>query len=119
MIDTEAGPVRVLEPQPSFGLFLAHDGDLEGWEHRFEGAQKIAEGLYKITADVDGVTKVTATIAPKGELPGLRPPVTPAPATCSRCDVAPRDANAPVAVVSTLAFVAFVMLRVRKRRGRA
>jgi hypothetical protein len=120
MIDTESGPVRVLEPQPSFGLFLAHDGDLEGWEHRFEGAQKVAEGLYKITADVDGVTKVTATIAPKGELPGLRPTVPPAqPATCSRCDVAPRNANTPIAVILTLAFVAFVTLRVRKRRGRS
>jgi hypothetical protein len=113
-IPTEEGPVKVMEPQPSFGLFLAHDGDLEGWEHRFEGAEQIAENLYKITAEKDGVTNVTATIAPKGELP---PPAPKNTITCSRCDVAPRNPDAQLAIFATFAFVAFVAFRIRRRRG--
>jgi hypothetical protein len=113
-IQTEQGPVKVMEPQPSFGLFLAHDGDLEGWEHRFEGAEQVAENLYKITAEKDGVTRVTATIAPKGELP---PPAPKNTVTCSRCDVAPRNPDSELAMFASLAFIAFVALRIRRRRG--
>jgi hypothetical protein len=113
-IETEQGPVKVMEPQPSFGLFLAHDGDLEGWEHRFEGAEQVAENLYKITAAQDGVTKVTATIAPKGELP---PPAPKNTVTCSRCDVAPRNPDSQLALILSFAFIAFVVVRVRRRRG--
>jgi hypothetical protein len=113
-IQTESGTVKVLAPQPSFGLFLAHDGDLEGWEHRFEGAEQIGENLYKITAEKDGVTRVTATIAPKGELPAPRLKNT---VSCSRCDVAPRNPDSQLAIFATLAFVAFVFFRIRRRRG--
>ena len=30
---TAAGPNKILQAQPSFGLFLAHDGPIEGWKH--------------------------------------------------------------------------------------
>jgi hypothetical protein len=113
-IQTETGIVKVMEPQPSFGLFLAHDGELEGWDHRFEGAEKIGENLYKITAETDGVTHVTATIAPKGELPAPQPKNT---VSCSRCDVAPRNPDSQLAMFATFAFVAFVFFRIRRRRG--
>src|SRR6185436_13148670 len=44
------GTAKVLEPQPSFGLFAWHDGDLTGWKHQLSaaGAVQIAPNLYKI-----------------------------------------------------------------------
>jgi hypothetical protein len=113
-LTTGEGTSAILEPQPAFGLFLAHDGDLAGWDHRFEGAEELAFGLYKIETKADGVTKVTATIAPKGELPQ---PGNPYAVMCSRCDVAPRSGDASVALGASLAFIAFVGFRLRRRRG--
>lgn len=113
-LTTREGTTAILEPQSAFGLFLAHDGELEGWEHRFEGAEELAFGLYRIKTKADGLTKVSATIAPKGELP---PAGNPYAVNCSRCDVAPRSADPGAAIFASLAFVAFVLFRIRRRRG--
>jgi hypothetical protein len=65
-IQTEAGPSKLLEAQPSFGLFLAHDGELEGWKHELTaaGAVQIGPNLYRISPPNDSMFTVTATISP-------------------------------------------------------
>ena len=65
-IQTPTGPSKLLEAQPSFGLFLAHDGALEGWEHQLTaaGAVQLAPNFYKISAPNDSTFTVTATISP-------------------------------------------------------
>jgi hypothetical protein len=63
---TEAGPTKLLAAQPSFGLFLAHDGALEGWKHELtaSGGVQIAPNLYKFSPPNESTFTVTATIAP-------------------------------------------------------
>ena len=66
VLATAAGPSRILEAQPSFGLFLAHDGALEGWKHELTaaGAVLIGPNLYKLSPPNDSTFPVTITIAP-------------------------------------------------------
>jgi hypothetical protein len=58
------GSAKVLEPQPSFGLFAWHDGDLTGWKHQLNaaGAVLVAPNLYKIPAPVNGTVEATVEI---------------------------------------------------------
>lgn len=72
-LTTAAGPSKILEAQPSFGLFLAHDGDLEGWKHQLTGAGAVLVGpnLYKFSPPNDSTFPVTITIEPI-ECTGLR-----------------------------------------------
>ncbi len=70
---TAAGPSKILEAQPSFGLFLAHDGALEGWKHQLTAAGGVLVGpnLYKFSPPNDSTFPVTITIEPI-ECTGLR-----------------------------------------------
>ena len=63
---TAGGPKKLLEDQPSFGLFLAHDGPIEGWKHELTaaGAVQVGPNLYKISAPNDSTFPVTITIQP-------------------------------------------------------
>ena len=58
---------RELQPQTSFGYYVRHEGDLEGWRHRLEGQNlvELAPNYYKIPAPVDGFTTVETTIVAK------------------------------------------------------
>jgi hypothetical protein len=58
------GSARVLEPQPSFGLFAWHDGDLKGWKHQLTaaGAVQIAPNLYKIAVAANSSVDATVEI---------------------------------------------------------
>jgi hypothetical protein len=55
---------KLLEPQPSFGLFVWHDGDLTGWKHQLAaaGAVQLAPNLYKIPVATDGTLDATVQI---------------------------------------------------------
>jgi len=57
-------PLKRLEAQPSFGLFLWHDGDLYGWRHNFEGSNitEIAPNYFRISAPTNGVAKVSVSV---------------------------------------------------------
>lgn len=61
------GGVRrpVLDPQGSFGYYVSHLGDLEGWRHRFESDDveltELAPNWYKISLPNDGVAEVNTT----------------------------------------------------------
>jgi len=65
-IKTPTGTKKLLESQPSFGLFLAHDGDLEGWEHELKasGADQVGPNLYKISVPNESTFSVKITIQP-------------------------------------------------------
>jgi hypothetical protein len=63
---TEGGASKIFAAQPSFGLFVAHDGDLEGYKHELtaSGATLVAPNLYKFSPPNDSTFKVTTTIEP-------------------------------------------------------
>ena len=63
---TLAGNRKLLEAQPPFGLFLAHDGDIEGWKHELAvaGATLIGPNFYKLSPPNDSTFPVTITIQP-------------------------------------------------------
>lgn len=115
MLDTEKGPVKLLEPQSSFGLFLAHDGELEGWTHQLEGARRVGENLYQITAEKDEVVRIKTTIAPKGEQ--AKTGIPPQTVSCNRCDASPRVMNSLPAILASLALLVLVAMRLRRRRS--
>jgi hypothetical protein len=58
------GTRKLLEPQPSFGLFAWHDGDLTGWKHQLSaaGAVQLAPNLYKIPVPTNGTVDATVQI---------------------------------------------------------
>jgi hypothetical protein len=65
-IPTPTGPSKVLIPQPSYGLFLAHDGALDGWKHDLvaAGAVLIGPNFYRVSAPNDSTFTATTTIEP-------------------------------------------------------
>jgi hypothetical protein len=54
----------VLNVQSSFGYWVDHRGDIQGWRHRIEGANliRLAPNFYRIAVPNNGVAKVTTTI---------------------------------------------------------
>jgi hypothetical protein len=66
--ETIGGPhgtkLKRLAPQPGFGMFLWHDGDLNGWRHRFGDSTitELAPNYYKVSAPTDGVVNVPITV---------------------------------------------------------
>jgi hypothetical protein len=66
VMKTPAGTKKLLEPQPSFGLFLAHDGSLDGWKHELAaaGAVQIGPNFYKVSAKNKSTFRTKITIAP-------------------------------------------------------
>jgi MYXO-CTERM domain-containing protein len=63
--------IRLLAPQTSFGYFVAHNGDLQGWQDRLEGAQPVGPpNLYKVAVPNGGEVKVTNRIS------AIEPPCT-------------------------------------------
>lgn len=62
-LTTDGGTVlRLLRPQGSFGYYVRHDGDVEGWKHQLDGAVQLAPNLYLIKVPNNGSAKVTTTI---------------------------------------------------------
>ena len=56
------GSRRILTPQSSFGYFLDHQGALEGWDARLQGAIRIAETFYLLRVDNNGTKKVNTVV---------------------------------------------------------
>jgi hypothetical protein len=71
---TKSGPAKVLVSQPSFTLFVSHDGPLTGWKHAFgplNGATitEVARNFYRIGVSahtVEVLTSIEAVEAPAG-----------------------------------------------------
>jgi hypothetical protein len=62
------GTRRILTPQSSFGYFLEHEGDLDGWDARLQGAIRIAETFYLLRVENNGTAKVNTVV--QGRAPG-------------------------------------------------
>jgi hypothetical protein len=60
------GERRILSPQSSFGYFLEHDGALDGWDARLQGAIRIAETFYLLRIENNGTAKVTTVVQGRG-----------------------------------------------------
>lgn len=52
----------VLRTQSSFGLYVYHEGSLEGWETAIQGAQRIEDNLYLLAVPNGGTAKITVVI---------------------------------------------------------
>ncbi|HLK92186.1 MAG TPA: hypothetical protein VKZ18_19995 [Polyangia bacterium] len=79
-VKTKSGNAKLLSPQPSFTLFVSHDGDLDGWKHSFAGANgatvtEIAHNFYRIHVGHEGRVEVLTSIeaVTPGEGPGHQP----------------------------------------------
>jgi len=71
-------PLKRLEPQPGFGLFLWHDGALTGWRNQFKGSTitELAPNYFRVSAPTGGTVKVQVTISAceKANCADLAPP---------------------------------------------
>jgi hypothetical protein len=76
------GPAKILEPMPSFGYFVAHDGTLTGWDHSVAGLgatlTQIGPNFYRLGVPHNGSATVnTVILANDGNEPA--PPPVPLP----------------------------------------
>jgi hypothetical protein len=60
----KSGSMKLLEPQPSFGMFTWHDGGLNGWRHGFEGKDitQIAPNFYKVSVPENSSVRVSVVV---------------------------------------------------------
>jgi hypothetical protein len=63
-LGTGPSATKVLEPQPSFGMFTWHDGNVNGWRYGFEGQNitQIAPNFYKISVPEGTSVRVTTLV---------------------------------------------------------
>ncbi len=56
--------VKLLAPQPAFGLHLWHDGALHGWRKSFAGSTitELSPNYYRVSVPTNGVSAVIASI---------------------------------------------------------
>lgn len=60
---TENGITKaILRPLTSFGYFLNHQGDLDGWRHELKNAEQIAPNYYRISVPNDSFSVVITEI---------------------------------------------------------
>jgi hypothetical protein len=59
---TDGNPLPVLQVQSSFGLYVYHEGSLEGWQTSIAGAQRIADNLYLLAVPNNGAAKIKVRV---------------------------------------------------------
>lgn len=52
----------VLRLQSSFGLYVYHEGTLDGWQTSLQGAQRIEDNLYLLAVPNDGTAKIKVSV---------------------------------------------------------
>ncbi len=62
-VKTSTGPAKLLAPQPSFTLFVSHDGPLVGWKHALSGVggatiTEISRNFYRLSVGSGGTAEV-------------------------------------------------------------
>ena len=75
---TKNGPAKLLVSQPSFTLFVSHDGPLTGWKHAFGAAAgttvtEIARNFYRIGVSAHSVEVLTSVESIERPNPPHRP----------------------------------------------
>ncbi len=85
------GSRRILVPQSSFGYFLDHQGALDGWDARLQGAIRIAETFYLLRVENNGTAKVNTVVQareggearlPQDPIVKVPPPIEPPGGGC-------------------------------------
>jgi hypothetical protein len=133
---------RVLEPQPAFGIYARHDGDLVGWASVLDGAQPLEPGgrWYRLRVEAGGASRANMRVQarasesdkpiepdpgwsePGGKGPGPEPgagggtkPTDRESGGCCRCEVAsPSDLlSGGVLALATLLLAAMLFRRRR------
>jgi hypothetical protein len=65
--NTASGTSRpVLRPMQSFGYFVMHDGQPDGWITDLQGATKLAPNWYRIAVPASGIARIKPTIQSVG-----------------------------------------------------
>jgi len=52
----------ILLPMSSFGYFVSHDGDIDGWKYNLDGAEEIIPNYYRISVPKDSFTTIMTRI---------------------------------------------------------
>lgn len=78
-VKTKSGTAKLLVPQPSFTLFVSHDGPLVGWKHAFSGlggavVTELSHNYYRIGVGGTGQVQVLTSIEALEHLPRTGPP---------------------------------------------
>ena len=61
--DEDTGEERpVLRAQSSFGLYMYHEGGLEGWQTSIQGATRISDNIYQMPVKKDGTAKIKVLV---------------------------------------------------------
>jgi hypothetical protein len=65
----------LLRPQGTFGIFVTHEGQLNGWRYHIQGAREVSPNWYELEVPNDGAERITVGITavespPPGPIPG-------------------------------------------------
>lgn len=71
--------VPIMRPQTAFGYYVAHEGDLYGWETRLYGAEKLSDHLYVMRVPNNGVAHVETVVQARANASEAPLPAEPKP----------------------------------------
>ena len=61
-IEEDGEKKPVLRAQSSFGLYMYHEGDLEGWQTSIQGAQRVSDNVYQMPVPKDNTAKIKVIV---------------------------------------------------------
>ena len=61
-IEEDGEKKPVLRAQSSFGLYVYHEGSLEGWQTNIQGATRISGNVYQMPVPKDGTAKIKVRV---------------------------------------------------------
>jgi hypothetical protein len=61
-IEEDGEKKPVLRAQSSFGLYMYHEDDLEGWQTSIQGAQRVSGNVYQMPVPKDGTAKIKVRV---------------------------------------------------------
>jgi len=61
-IEEDGEKKPVLRAQSSFGLYMYHEGALEGWQTSIQGATRISDNVYQMPVPKDGTAKIKVRV---------------------------------------------------------
>jgi hypothetical protein len=61
-IEEDGEKKPVLRAQSSFGLYMYHEGAVEGWQTSIQGATRISDNVYQMPVPKDGSAKIKVIV---------------------------------------------------------